>query len=172
LSVAALVLAATLGVRSPALAASQPNPADALAIIVNHANPVDRLTLPELRRIFMLETQTWPNGRKITLVLRQEGQPERAEAIRLICGLSGSEYSRHVLYQTFRGSVGWGPRSILSAGAMLRFVFNAPGAIGYVPANEVNGTTKVLRIDGLLPDDPAYPLRRRGRSGGSPGGTR
>ena len=55
---------------------------DGLAIVVHRANPIDTLTLRELRRIFMLDTQTWPHGRKITVVLREKGQPERAEAIR------------------------------------------------------------------------------------------
>jgi ABC-type phosphate transport system substrate-binding protein len=153
------VLAPLPAVPGPAALAQQGG--DSLAIIVNRSNPVDGLTLAELRRIFMLETQTWPNGRKITLVLREKGQPERAEAIRLICGLSEADYDRHVLYQTFSGSVGWGPRSILSAGAMVRFVFNAPGAIGYVPAEEASRTTKTLRINNLLPGDPRYPLLRR-----------
>lgn len=141
-----------------------PNSGDAIAIIVNRSNPIEGLTLRELRRIFMLETQNWPNGRKITVVLREKGQPERAEAIRLICSISEPEYERHVLFQTFRGLVGWGPRSILSASAMLRFVFNAPGAIGYVPADQVDDrTTKVVAINGFLPGDEKYPLRRRTR---------
>jgi ABC-type phosphate transport system substrate-binding protein len=133
---------------------------DALAIIVHRSNPVDELTSGELRRIFMFETQTWPNRRRITVVLRQKGQPERIEAIRLICGLTELEYDRHVLFQVFRGKIARGPRSILSAGAMLRFVFNAPGAIGYVPEAQLDGSTKVLRIDGVLPGDAGYPLQR------------
>ncbi|OLC51217.1 MAG: hypothetical protein AUH43_03180 [Acidobacteria bacterium 13_1_40CM_65_14] len=141
---------------------NQENPAGALAIVVNQANPVDGLTLGELRRIFMFDTQTWPNGRRITVVLRDKGQPERGEAIRRVCDMSEAEYDDHILFQTFRGSIGWGPRSIMSASAMLRFVFNAPGAIGYVPADQVEGT-KVLRIDGLLPSNPGYPLRRGAR---------
>jgi ABC-type phosphate transport system substrate-binding protein len=136
-----------------------------LAIVVNRANPVDVMTMRDLRRIFMLETQTWPHGRKITVVLREKGQPERAEAIRLICGLSEPEFERHVLYQTFRGSVNIGPRSIQSASAMLRFIFNTPGAIGYVRADQVDDAVKVLRIDGRLPGDARYPLRRAARIG-------
>jgi len=45
--------------------------ADALAIVVHRGNPVESLTLSELRRIFMLETQNWPHGRRITVVLRE-----------------------------------------------------------------------------------------------------
>jgi ABC-type phosphate transport system substrate-binding protein len=139
--------------------------ADDLAIVVHRANPVDAVTVSELRRIFMLDTQTWPSGRKITVVLREKGQPERAEAIRLICGLSAPEYERHVLYQTFQGSVSIGPRSIQSASAMLRFIFNTPGAIGYVRVDEVDDAVKVLQIDGRLPGEARYPLRRAARIG-------
>ena len=158
-SVCALLLAATLhaGPRDPT--AGLDNADGPPAFVVNRANPVDDLTLAELRRIFLFDRQTWPNGRKITVVLREKGQPERGEVIRRLCSMSEAEYDSHILFQTFRGSIGWGPRSIASASAMLRFVFNVVGAIGYVPANQVDDTTKVLRIDGLLPADPRYPLR-------------
>ena len=48
---------------------------------------------------------------------------------------------------------------------MLRFVFNTPGAIGYVRADEVDDSVKVLAIDDLLPGDAQYPLRRGVRAG-------
>jgi ABC-type phosphate transport system substrate-binding protein len=157
------VLLPELHDRPSILAQAQSIASDAIAIIVHRSNTVDALSMTDLRRIFMLDMQSWPNGRRITLILRAKGQPERAEVIRLITRISEADYDRHLLYQTFRGSVGWGPRSILSAHAMLRFVFNAPGAIGYVPADETNDTIKVLRIDERLPGDPRYPLKRLAR---------
>jgi ABC-type phosphate transport system substrate-binding protein len=138
-------------------------PASVLAIIVHRSNPVDNLTFSELRRIFMLDMQTWPHGRKITVVLREKDQPERADAIRIICGLSERDYEKHILFRTFQGSVSAGPRAIQSPSGMVRFVYSAPGAIGYVNADEAEPSVKLLRIDGLLPDDPGYPLRRRSR---------
>jgi ABC-type phosphate transport system substrate-binding protein len=145
-------------------ATAQTAPVPVLAIVVHRSNPVQDVTFSELRRIFMLDTQTWRHGRKITVVLREKGQPERAEAIRLICGLSESEYEKHVLLRTFQGTVNIGPRSIQTAAAMLRFVFSAPGSIGYVPADQVDASVAVLRIDGLRPGDPRYPLRRTTRA--------
>src|SRR5262249_9831432 len=142
-----LLLAAPLAWAEPALQA----PAPGLAIIVHPSNPVGNLTFGELRRIFMLDTQTWPHGRKITLVLREKGQVERAETIRMICGLSEGDYDKHILFRTFQGSVNIGPRSIQSAASMLRFVYSAPGAIGSVAADQVEATVKVLKIDGALP---------------------
>ena len=145
--------------------AQQTATADALAIIVHRSNPVDELSSTQLKRIYMFDMQNWPHGRKITVMVREKGQPERTEAIRLICGIAEAEYERHVLLQTFRGSLGPGPRAIQSVSAMLRFVFNVPGAIGYIPVDQIDGSVKVLRIDGLLPTEPAYPLRRSQRVG-------
>ena len=152
-------------VAGPPDARAQVPGTDALAIIVHRSNPIEALTKTELRRIFMLETQTWPHGRKITVVLREKGQSERAEAIRIICGLSEPDFEQYVLFQTFRGTVNRAPRSIQSARAMLRFIFNTPGAIGYVRADEVDEAVKVLKIDGRLPGEATYPLRRAARVG-------
>jgi len=158
-----LVVAAAPLVRAKEAAQTAASPV--VAIVVHPSNPVENLTFSELRRIFMLDTQTWPHGRKITVVLREKGQPERADAIRLICGLSEADYDKHILFRTFQGSVNIGPRSIQSAAAMLRFVYSAPGAIGYVAADQVDATVKTLRIDGALPGDAGYPLRRVSRGG-------
>lgn len=170
LPIAVTVLSAARLDGSPGLANTQASAREAIAIVVHQSNPVNNLPLSELRRIFMVETQSWPHGRKVTLVLGEKGQAGRADAIRLICGMSEAEYDRHILLQTFRGSVGWGPRAIQSVSAMLRFVFNAPGAIGYVPAERVDATTKILRIDGRAPADPQYPLRMRTPGAGRPTG--
>lgn len=159
--VLALLLLSTAPLARAALARQQAAQPPALAIIVHRSNPAEGLRFSELRHIFMLDIQTWPNGRKITVVLREKGQPERAEALGIICGLSERDYDRHILFRTLQGSVNFGPRAIQSAPAMLRFVYNAPGAIGYVNADEADSSVKVLRIDGLLPDDPKYPIRRQ-----------
>jgi len=145
--------------------AQQTATADALAIIVHRSNPVDELSSAQLKRIYMFDMQNWPHGRKITVMVREKGQPERTEAIRLICGIAEAEYERHVMLQTFRRSLEPRPRAIQSVSAMLRFVFNVPGAIGYIPVDQIDGSVKVLRIDGLLPTEPSYPLRRGDRVG-------
>jgi ABC-type phosphate transport system substrate-binding protein len=158
-----LVLLLSTAALGHARVAAQPPSVQTLAIVVHHSNPVENLTFSELRRIFMLDTQTWPHGRKITVVLREQEQPERADAIRIICGLSEADYDKHILFRTFQGSVNIGPRSLQSASAVLRFVYNAPGAIGSVAADQLDPSVKVLRIDGALPGDSRYPLRRASR---------
>src|SRR5205814_293017 len=53
--------------------AQQSHPAtdDALGIVVNRSNPVENLSLAELRKIFMGEQTHWSNGRRITVVMRR-----------------------------------------------------------------------------------------------------
>jgi hypothetical protein len=40
-----------------------------------------------------------------------------------------------------------------------KFVFNVPGAIGYLRPEDVDDSVKVVRIDGHLPSDAEYPLK-------------
>jgi len=40
-----------------------------------------------------------------------------------------------------------------------KFVFNVPGAIGYLRPEHVDNSVKVIAIDGHTPEDAEYPLR-------------
>ena len=141
--------------RSP----SQQSPAEAnLAIIVNTANPVDSLSLPELRKVFLGERSHWANGRRITLVMMDPGQPERKALIREVCQMNESDFSRHFLQGVFTGEVFVSPKTLASPVGVRKFVFNVPGAIGYVRASDVDSSVKVIRVDGHLPEDKEYNL--------------
>lgn len=43
------------------------------------------------------------------------------------------------------------------------FVYSVPGAIGYVRPDEVDGSVKVIRVDGRLPGESGYRLTLTGR---------
>jgi phosphate transport system substrate-binding protein len=137
--------------------------ADSLAIIVNHANTVDDITLKELRTVFLGERSHWPNGRRITLVMMDPGVPERKAVLRDICRMNETEFSRHFLQGLFTGEVFVSPKTLSSPTGVRKFVFNVPGAIGYVRASDVDGTVKVIRVNGHGVDDPEYPLRIEAR---------
>ena len=142
-------------------AATQPTGSE-LAIVVNRANPIDNLSLAELRQIVRLERQSWPSNRRVTVVLRERGNGERLSVLREICGMSEAEFERHLLHATYRGDVATPPRTIGSAAGMRRFVFNVPGAVGFLISSDTDSTVKILRIDGKLPGDPGYLLADRG----------
>ena len=130
-----------------------------LAIIVNTSNTIDNLSLPELRKVFLGERKHWPNGRRITLVMMEPGQPERKALIREVCQMNETDFSQHFLHGLFTGEVFVSPKTLASPVGVRKFVFNVPGAIGYLRATDVDSSVKVIRVDGRLPDDKEYNLR-------------
>lgn len=153
----ALLLLVLLTDRS--LPAADPRLEGPLAVIVHRSNPTEELSLAELRSIFMGERQRWSNGRRITLLLQEPGQPERDATLRLVYGMSESEVDHHFLRAVYRGQVLSAPKRLSSPERVRRFVFNVPGAIGCVPVGDVDDSVKVLRVDGHAPGEPGYPLR-------------
>ena len=132
---------------------------DDLAVIVNSGNPTASLSVAQLRGIFLAERAHWPNGQKITVVMREEGEPERSFVLKLICRMSESDFARHLLHANFTGQVQAGPKLLNSAAGVRKFVFSVPGAIGYVRASELDGSIRTVRIDDRLPGEADYKLR-------------
>lgn len=139
-------------------------PKESLAIIVNRDNPIENLSMAELRTVFLGERGHWPNGRRITLVMMEPGQPERDEVVRDICRMSESDLRRRYLQGLLTGEVLVSPKTLASPVGVRKFVFNVPGAIGYLRPEDVDDSVKVIRIDGHLPSDADYPLKIEERS--------
>jgi ABC-type phosphate transport system substrate-binding protein len=159
LALACAVLPA--GDRWTATAATGTTPAarrEHLAVVVNRANPIGALDRTELRSLFLGERTTWTNGRRVTLVLREPGQPERAAALRLIYGMSETDLTRHWLHRPYTGPATSGPRTLATAAGVRRFVVNVPGAIGLLRLADVDDTIKVVTINGAVPGHASYPL--------------
>jgi len=162
LSLAALPLAglpqgAATSVKATAV--EQSNPTEPLAIIVNRSNTVNDLTMAELRKVFLGERGHWPNGRRITLVMREPSDPERRTILREVCQMNESELKSHILHGLFTGEILVSPKILDTPAGVRKFVFNVPGAIGYLRLTDVDTTVKVLRVEELLPGDGGYKLR-------------
>ncbi|PYR32223.1 MAG: hypothetical protein DMF92_02810 [Acidobacteria bacterium] len=174
LVVAALTLAAGASVAAGtavSAAAQTPTPsqqrpqlsarADQLAVIVNLSNPVEDLTLKELRNIVMVERTHWPDGRKITVALHEPGIPERQAVLSLVYGMNEAGFTRYFLRATFTGQIPNGPRMLSTSELVRRFLVNVPGAIGFVRQVDADTSVKTVRIDGRMPGAPNYSLTIR-----------
>jgi phosphate transport system substrate-binding protein len=148
--------------REPGLLAVAP-PDNPLAIIVNKSNSVEDLTFAELRKVFLVEKSHWPNGRKITVVMREPGQNERAAVLRLIYRMNEGGFHRYFLQAVFSGEVQGGPKELSTAAGVRKFVAYVPGAIGYVRLDEVDESVKVIRVDGRAPTESDYKIKLAGR---------
>lgn len=129
-----------------------------LVIVVNRSNPLDDLSWSELRKIFLGNRSHWANGRRITLVLREPGGAERNTMLRDVCGLTEDQLKNHFLHGLYTGEILVSPKVLSSPVGVRKFIFNVPGAIGYLRIGDVDPTVKVLRIDELLPEDKGYRL--------------
>lgn len=138
---------------------AETSPEQTLAIVVNRSNPTNDLPFQDLRSIFLGERSHWPNGRRITLVMMEPGQPERKAILHSIYRMSENDFNRHFLQGLFTGEVFVSPKTLATPVGVRKFIFNVPGAIGYVRASDVDNTVKVVRIDGRLPGDKDYILR-------------
>lgn len=135
-----------------------PSAGENLAIIVNRDNPVDKLSTAELRRIFLGARGHWTSGHRITIVMMEPGQPERTTVLRQIYQMSESEFSNHFLHGLFTGEVLVSPKTLATPVGVREFVFNVPGAIGYLRVSNVDSSVKIVRIDEHLPSEKGYPF--------------
>jgi hypothetical protein len=135
-------------------AAYSPN---VLAVIVNKSNPVNGLSMAELRQILLGERKYWRGSAKIALLLPTVGTLERQTALRLV-NMDESSYQKYWKEKSSAGEPDGAPATAAASGFAVNLVAETTDAIAVVPLGDVKGSVKMLRIDGFLPTDSAYPV--------------
>jgi hypothetical protein len=139
--------------------------ADSLGIVVNRSNPVDNLSLAELRRIFLGEQSHWSNGRRITVVMLEPGKQERQAVLTQIYRMDDKDFNKHFSQGVSTGEIHAAPKTLATSMEVLKFVLNVPGAIGYVRVTEADDSVKVVHVDSRLPGDKDYSIRLHPKAG-------
>jgi phosphate transport system substrate-binding protein len=111
---------------------------DAIAVIVHPSNPIQNLSIEQIRMIFSGAIRSWGEiggkSHPLTLVTREEGSGTREAFQHLIMGKT--EISLKCLVQD-------------SNGAIRQVVADDPNAVGYISLGLVNDKVKALKIDGV-----------------------
>lgn len=161
-----VALAVLLAVSTPAPQATAGEPPRAagrkeepLAIIVNKKNPIDNLSFDDLRQFCLSERKYWPEGSKVTVVLREPDQAERGAVLEQVYRMNEIEFRRYFRPGSAGGEMQTAPKELSSANGVRRFVFNVPGAIGFVRAGDVDDSVKVVTLEGRPPGDAQYRLK-------------
>ncbi len=139
-----LVLVATL---SCAVQAKQ------LAIVADKANATSNLTASELARIFTAHSRNWPDGKSITIVMRDPSSADMQLVLRKLMNMTPEQ--AHAFVLAHRDAI----MVADSDDAVLRFVSTSPGAIGVVDLYSLTQDVHVVKIDGKLPVEQGYLLR-------------
>jgi ABC-type phosphate transport system substrate-binding protein len=155
------LLMALDGLHAPLRAQNQESSAGAVAIVAHPSTRIanDNLTFDELRRIFRGERQFWPDGSRVTLLVRAPVTQERKLVLQKIYRMSEDEFRQYWIAKMFRAEVAAGPKIVYSSEMARELVTAIPGAIGFMPASSVGAGVKVIKIDNRLPSDPNYILR-------------
>ena len=135
---------------------------DPIVVIVNGSNPVDNLSMAELRKLFLADRSRWVTGREVSPVMRAVGAPERTLFLKVVCGMNDSDFERFFLRADFTGKSVTPPKVVGSVRDVRRVVGNSPGAIGFIRYSDLHGDNdsviKNVRIDGVAPTDAGYKL--------------
>ncbi|MCU0498249.1 MAG: substrate-binding domain-containing protein [Anaerolineae bacterium] len=126
---------------------------DGIAVIVNPANPIENLSLDQLRAIYQGRIHHWRDltgqDQDLMVLSRETGDSTRLEFERLVMGSRPTTFAA---------------RLVTSESAMLKLIATTPGAIGYVSAAFLDQTVKPIAINqiALTSDNITqnrYPLR-------------
>jgi ABC-type phosphate transport system substrate-binding protein len=133
--------------------------ADDIAVIVNPSNPVTALTMTQLRKMVLAQEGKWPGGGKIVLWMTAPGQPDRAIALKLVCGMTETDFTLHFMHASFNGDSGDPPKSAGSGAQVRQSVAGSANGLGLISAAQVDDSVKVVTIDGNRPGQPTYKLK-------------
>jgi ABC-type phosphate transport system substrate-binding protein len=134
---------------------------EGLAIVVNRDNPISDVSLPQLRAMFFGERKWWTPRRRVVVASMKRGTPERQTMTRVVYKMDDHQLEHYFLYQEFKGEPAASHKTLRTPADLKKFVVTTPGAVGYLRESDVDGSVKVIRINGLLPGDDGYPLRLR-----------
>jgi ABC-type phosphate transport system substrate-binding protein len=137
---------------------------DPIVVVVNGANPVEGLSVDDLKKIFLSDRSKWDTGKSVSPVIVTAGAPERSAFLKQVCGMSDADFGKYFLQAAFTGKSATPPKEVTSAASVKSFVASSPGAIGFVKAmdfhgNGSDGGVKAVKVDGVDPSDPGYKLR-------------
>lgn len=131
----------------------------AIAIVVHPDTKVSELSMNQLQKIFLADQQFWSDRSRITLLVRAPVAAERDLVLDRIYHMSEDQFRQYWIAKMFRAEIISGPRVVFDADMALDLVTVIPGSITFIDNDQVNDQIKVLRINSLLPNDDAYPLR-------------
>ena len=129
-----------------------------LALVSNKANGVTAMTLPDLVKVCKAQTNHWPDGKPVTLILRSPSTPEMKLLLDKVYELPESQV-KELIVSANHGRTNH-PAIIVadSDEDLVNRVASIPGAVGVVDVYAINSSVVVVKVGGKLPLEPGYLL--------------
>jgi ABC-type phosphate transport system substrate-binding protein len=120
--------------------------AGAVEIVVNPSIKQQTLTLNTLRAIFSMRMTQWPDGTPIRVFVLGDKNPEHAAFSKQILGVFPHQLRRAWNRQIYSGT-GQAPNKVDTTAEMRYQIEKTPGAIGYLPKEQINGHIRTIEIE-------------------------
>jgi len=129
-----------------------------IAVVSNKSNHMDAMTVAELVKVCRGQTGHWPDGKPVTVVIRDPGSPEMKLVLQKIYEVPKDDVV--TLISTANHNRQNHPAIIVadSDDAVMKKVEGTAGAIGLVDVYGINGSVDVVHVGGKLPLEPGYLL--------------
>ena len=129
-----------------------------LAVVSNKENALQSLALADLVKICKGQTNRWPDGKPVTLVMLDPGLPEMKLVLQKVYELD-PEQVRELISAANRGRTNHPAIVVVDSDeTAVRRVQSIPGAVGVVDVYSITGGVNVLKIAGKNPFEAGYLL--------------
>ena len=152
------VLARTGFVVALLLAAATLAHAKDVALITNKDSAVTSVSVPELVKLCKAQTPHWPDGKSVTLIVRDPSSADMRMVLEKVYGMSSQAVNE--LIATANHGKGTHPMIVVATSDddLVHKVAATPGAVGLVDVYAINSSVDVIKVGGKLPFEPGYPL--------------
>lgn len=119
------------------------NASAGIVVVVNAANPVNSLSRRELVDLYMGRTQYFSDGKQVLRLDQAPDSGDRARFYRVLVNKSTAEINGYWARLLFTGRAS-PPQAVDDSKAVLDIVRSNKSAIGYVRAEDVDASVKVV----------------------------
>ncbi len=129
-----------------------------LAVVSNKANSLSVITLPDLVKVCKAQTNRWPDGKPVTLIMRAPSAPEMKLFLEKVYELPEAQV-KDLIATANHGRANHPAIMIVESDEdLVNKVASIPGAVGVVDVYAINSSVSVVKLAGKLPLEPGYLL--------------
>jgi hypothetical protein len=129
-----------------------------VALITNKGGSVSMITMPDLVKLCKAQTNRWPDGKAVTLIMRDPASAEMKMVLEKIYSMTPDAVNELIVTAN-HGRMNHPAIVVVgSDDELVKKVASLPGAVGLVDVYAINSSVDVMRVAGKLPFEPGYPL--------------
>jgi len=129
-----------------------------LAVVSNKANSLATLSLPDLVKVCKAQTNRWPDGKPVTLIMRAPSAPEMKLFLEKVYELPEAQVKDLIVSANHGRNNHPAIMIVESDEDLVNKVASIPGAVGIVDVYAINSSVSVVKLAGKLPLEPGYLL--------------